>query len=244
MKPKVPIVISVPAGKTIDLIAKHGIYSCPDMDPWRFEEEGLIAFPDRHGCMDEYYHIARLVILNPQDVECSFNISEELRGRIAAYLLEARPRGVIEQPGNYRFYFVEHPVALALGKSVEGSPLGWVAVSLKQLEAKALMVSPVENCFHEKVPPNTQAARETKDIMWYGVTHIIEGQEKYVSYRNELADTAKEQRWPRFFELLRKNQSLINCTRLGGQSLFTPLHHAAYGGASVEVIQQLIDAGA
>ena len=41
--------------------------------------------------------------------------------------------------------------------------------------------------------------------------------------------------------LLSKNQELINTTRPGGSSLYAPLHQAAHGGASPEVVRQLID---
>jgi len=42
------------------------------------------------------------------------------------------------------------------------------------------------------------------------------------------------------FELLSEHEELVNTTRPGGASLYTPLHQAAHGGAPVEVALRLI----
>ena len=62
--------------------------------------------------------------------------------------------------------------------------------------------------------------------------------------RNALADAAKNYDWPRVFEILSEHQEFVNTWRLGGTSLYAPLHQAAYGGAPVDVVQQLLRLGA
>ncbi len=59
-----------------------------------------------------------------------------------------------------------------------------------------------------------------------------------------LADAAEADNWPRVLEILAKDGAFINCCRLGGTSLFAPLHHAAHAGVPVEVVQCLIECGA
>ena len=46
------------------------------------------------------------------------------------------------------------------------------------------------------------------------------------------------------FELIAEHPKLVNATRLGGSSLFSPLHQVAHGGAPVELAQRLIGMGA
>ena len=82
------------------------------------------------------------------------------------------------------------------------------------------------------------------DIVWDGITCAETLKESAVDARFALADAAKTYDWPRVFELISENKDLINSCRLGGKSLFTPLHQAAHGGAPVEVVSQLIDLGA
>lgn len=62
--------------------------------------------------------------------------------------------------------------------------------------------------------------------------------------RHQLADAAKTYKWQKVLELLNTHPDLINSTRPGGESLYTPLHQAAHGNAPPEVIQQLLDLGA
>lgn len=143
MNSRDPIVISVPAGRTYDLIPKHCIYSCPDKASWHFDDEGLIAFRDTQGFMDEYHHITQMVILNPQEVESSLHVPPELRSRIAGYLQDVRPRGAIEELGDFRFYIlsVQAPVSLVFGKAICGRPSGWIPLRLSHLTSKGLEVT-------------------------------------------------------------------------------------------------------
>ncbi len=85
------------------------------------------------------------------------------------------------------------------------------------------------------------AARE---IDWDGVTRAETLTEEAVQQRQNLADYAKSYDWPRVIELLSSKPKLVNTTRLGGASAFAPLHQAAHGGASTEVVSALLKFGA
>lgn len=82
------------------------------------------------------------------------------------------------------------------------------------------------------------------EIIWDGITRAETLNEEIAAARFVLAEAAKAYEWPRVFELVSEHRDLINSTRLGGKSLFTPLHQAAHGGAPVEIVSRLIELGA
>ena len=61
---------------------------------------------------------------------------------------------------------------------------------------------------------------------------------------HRLADAGKAGRWAEVFEVLDLQWVSVNQSRLGGTSWFTPLHQAAWHGASVSVVTGLLDRGA
>jgi hypothetical protein len=82
------------------------------------------------------------------------------------------------------------------------------------------------------------------DIVWDGITQPRTLTDEAAKCRSELADAARAYNWPRVLELVSAHPQLVNSCRLGGTSLFAPLHQAAYGGASVDVINELVEFGA
>jgi hypothetical protein len=86
--------------------------------------------------------------------------------------------------------------------------------------------------------------RSQVDIIWDGITRADLLHESAVRVRHALADAVKGYNWPRVVELLAEHPALANTARLGGSSLFAPLHQAGHGGAPVEVAQHLIRVGA
>ncbi len=67
--------------------------------------------------------------------------------------------------------------------------------------------------------------------IWDGVTRLESLTEDAAAIRQQLADAAKSYNWDAVLALLARQGDLINCTRLGGRSLYTVLHQAAHGGA-------------
>lgn len=82
------------------------------------------------------------------------------------------------------------------------------------------------------------------DIIWDGIIHAEALDEEWLAIRHALADSAKAEDWPKVLEILGKHSELINTCRPGGRALFAPIHQAAYGGASVEVVEKLLELGA
>ena len=82
------------------------------------------------------------------------------------------------------------------------------------------------------------------DIVWDGITQSGVLYEQAEITRSALADAAKAYNWARVIELIAEDRSLANSCRLGGKSLFAPLHQAAYAGANPEVVHRLVELGA
>lgn len=82
------------------------------------------------------------------------------------------------------------------------------------------------------------------DIIWDGITRVDSLQKEAVDVRAAVADASKVYDWPRVLKLIADDKNLINTCRLNGKSFFTPLHQAAHGGATIEIVQRLIDLGA
>jgi hypothetical protein len=80
-------------------------------------------------------------------------------------------------------------------------------------------------------------------FVWDGITRSETLSEDAAQERQALADAAKSDNWPCVFEILSGHQELVNTTRPGGSSFDALLHHAAHGGASVEVIERLVGLG-
>jgi hypothetical protein len=112
--PHLDPVLSVPAGKTYDLILEHFIYSCPDTEPFKHESTNFITFRTAEGKMERIFGILGTVTLNPIDIEATFSIPEDLRDRIKGYVGVARNRGVMKHDGEYRFYILRDDAVVDL----------------------------------------------------------------------------------------------------------------------------------
>src|SRR3954465_982175 len=82
------------------------------------------------------------------------------------------------------------------------------------------------------------------EVVWSGITRADTLHDEAAQARTDLADAARGALWTRVFELLTEHPDLVNVSRLGGSSLFAPLHQAAHAGASIEIVQRLVDTGA
>lgn len=82
------------------------------------------------------------------------------------------------------------------------------------------------------------------DITWYGFTRTATLNDLFLEACSDLSRHAKAYEWSDVFKILEKHPDMVNMPRIGGLALFTPLHHAAHEGASIEVVQRLLGIGA
>lgn len=99
-----------------------------------------------------------------------------------------------------------------------------------------------ETGLHDHLPER-RSERMTEQI-WDG---LVEGCDALsgegLAQRHAFADAAKLFDWPAVLGFLDSHPRLMNTTRPGGGSWFTPLHQAAYGKASPTVIRELVARG-
>ncbi|MFE6733336.1 hypothetical protein [Microbacterium sp. NPDC057650] len=80
---------------------------------------------------------------------------------------------------------------------------------------------------------------------WPGILDADALNPDYVDEVHRLVDAAKADDWAAVFALLDAPiRASINQWRIGGKSWFTPLHQAAFLGAPVDVVEELVRRGA
>ena len=77
-------------------------------------------------------------------------------------------------------------------------------------------------------------------IIWDGIIRPEPLNDQGRESRKHLADSAHAGDWGAVLDVLRKYPGWVNATRLGGKSLYTPLHQAAYHGAGTETVEKLL----
>lgn len=88
------------------------------------------------------------------------------------------------------------------------------------------------------------------DLSWDSVMRREDYQDDIVEVRDRLADAARDARWTDVFAILdgvdalRRDVVEVNSPRVGGRSRFAPLHQAAWHGADLDVVEELLRRGA
>jgi len=134
------VILSVPAGKSYDLILKHKIYSCPDTDRYEYVVTNFMTFRSAEGWMERVFTIIAVHTVNPEFVSEARDLAPDSRNRIIAYCQEATHVGVLKHEGDYRFYFVEAHSALPLKPSTEPRPPGAAYYYYRELRGNQAVV--------------------------------------------------------------------------------------------------------
>ena len=74
-------------------------------------------------------------------------------------------------------------------------------------------------------------------------TNPTKPEENETKVVHDLLDAAKAYNWQKVLKILGEHLGLINATRPGGKSLYTPLHQAAHGNAPLEIISANVKHG-
>jgi ankyrin repeat protein len=80
--------------------------------------------------------------------------------------------------------------------------------------------------------------------VWDGVTRGASLNDWAAKARGQLADRAKRYDWAGVFAILGEHPDMVNTSRPDGESWYAPLHQAAHGGATNDVVERLVDLGA
>jgi hypothetical protein len=68
--------------------------------------------------------------------------------------------------------------------------------------------------------------------------------QRNATFGKGFADCARNYDWSSVLAVLKDNTNLVNTTRPGGRSLYTPLHQAGHGGAPERVVNAMLELGA
>ena len=89
-------VLSIPAGKSINLVNKYKIYVCPDSSAYNYKKSIFVSFRNKGGgVMDKLFKIEDILVFNPtikselqrvNDIE----LPESVKKRIFGYIKEAK----------------------------------------------------------------------------------------------------------------------------------------------------------
>lgn len=79
---------------------------------------------------------------------------------------------------------------------------------------------------------------------WDGITLPETLKDWAVKERQRVTNAAWSYDWQGLLSLLADHPHCVNATRLGGSSLYAPLHQAAHGGAPASVVEALLERGA
>lgn len=176
------LVISVPAGKSYAIINQHLIYSCPAA--YTYKSTPLITFRTAPPAakMEKVFTIEQIVSANPTDIEGTCKVEPDLRSRIATYVSAARPAGVLNRPGIYRFYILSRSNVLMLphAPKPDEPSKGLLYFSLGDLQSGNPTVTPL--------PPRTYKEK-LLDPRWIGKKDRIKAER---GSRCQLCETKKQ----------------------------------------------------
>ncbi len=82
------------------------------------------------------------------------------------------------------------------------------------------------------------------NTVWDGITQSKTLNQEVAEIRHKLSDATKTYDWLRTLEILSEYPQLANSSRPDENSFYAPLHQAAYGGASADVVMQMVKLGA
>ncbi|MCB1158880.1 MAG: hypothetical protein H7A25_15775 [Leptospiraceae bacterium] len=88
-------VLSIPAGSSINLVNKYGVYVCPDTQAYNYKKTIFVTFRNKGGGeMDKLFKIEDILVFNPrikselQRIN-DLDLSESVKKRIFGYIKEA-----------------------------------------------------------------------------------------------------------------------------------------------------------
>ncbi|WP_048718554.1 hypothetical protein [Bacillus sp. MB2021] len=103
-------ILSVPAGKTFEVITNYHIHACPDTPSYNYRDPLFITFRQKGGgVMNKLYKIEDILILAPENLSVLKDISESdflYKERLLAYIQERKSGHGFKRNDTYRFYIL------------------------------------------------------------------------------------------------------------------------------------------
>lgn len=103
-------ILSVPAGKTWDIVEKFNVHAHPNKSPYNYKSSIYITFRKSNGGrMNRLYKIDEMFVLNPHDdtfIEEYFVNDVYYRDRVLNYIKDRKAGMGFNYEGSYRFYIL------------------------------------------------------------------------------------------------------------------------------------------
>lgn len=136
-------VLSVPAGKTLEIIEEYNIHSCPNTQNYNYKSSLFITFRKKNGGqMKTLYGIDDVIILNPHNLSQIESLKEMgfvYTDRVINYI-EKRKQGLgFDKGEEYRFYILSEKNKIELPhapKPRANNPGGWYYSLSEMLNGK------------------------------------------------------------------------------------------------------------
>ncbi|KAL9116920.1 MAG: hypothetical protein Q9187_006550 [Circinaria calcarea] len=213
----------------------------------------LTAFFDSSKCQETITALAALV---KQTKPAKESFHQDLKGRVQWLLKKSDAEDLVAKLLKQQMDIVT--AINMISRSVERDPPRAIShvsddssESIQDILQIVARNQPVK-AFEEAPVPQLE-----RRPVWFGQRHDTEElrlNRQYVRDRARFADAAYAGDWPTVLSSVRTysgiyGQPWVNCTRMSSSpdnelSGFTALHHAAYHGAPVEVVRQLVAMGA
>lgn len=112
-------VISVPAGRTFDLVKRFGVYICPNTQRYNYRNTLYMTFRPRGGIMETLYPVKELYILRCNEEELNqLEMQESHRQAILSYLKNAGDNHP-KQSDEMRVYILDQDKTIQLPRGTK-----------------------------------------------------------------------------------------------------------------------------
>lgn len=139
-------ILSVPAGKTFDVITKYHIHACPDTASYNYRDPLFITFRQRKGgVMDKLYKIKDVVILAPENKSVLKDLAdstEEYKERLLQYIEDRKNGHGFKSNDTYKFYILSEEEHISLEhrpKPEKNNAGGWYYTLTEMLSGKEVV---------------------------------------------------------------------------------------------------------
>ncbi|BDH60310.1 hypothetical protein MTP04_04400 [Lysinibacillus sp. PLM2] len=108
-------VLSVPAGKTFNEIAKYNIHACPVS--YNYRDSLFITFRQKGGVMERLYKVEKVIVIDPRSDSMIEVVAESeplYKERILSYIRERKSKYGFNHDEEYRFYVLSEKEIISL----------------------------------------------------------------------------------------------------------------------------------
>lgn len=139
-------ILSVPAGKTFDVITKYHIHACPDTASYNYRDPLFITFrQSKGGVMEKLYKIEDIIILAPMNKSVLKDVADsndKYADRLLNYIRERTIAHGFNKNVTYKFYILSEEEFISLDhkpRPEKNNAGGWYYTLTEMLSKKEIV---------------------------------------------------------------------------------------------------------